>query len=73
MNYTDQDKLTIIRKQLNFTCSTFTSVVMLKLQLQEHLFEDADETEISGVLQKLIHLESVAAILNNIAVSDYNF
>ena len=46
---------------------------MLKLQLQEHLFEDADETEISDTLQKLIHLESVAAILNNIAVSDYNF
>lgn len=74
MDSMDEDKVTIILKQFNFTCSTFTSIMMLKLQLQDYLFktvemDDDNKTEILEILDTLVHLETVAAILNNIAVS----
>ena len=69
MNVTDDDKFNIILREFNFTCSTFTFVMMLKLQLQDYLFDGADESEVSDILHKLTHLETAAAILNDIAVS----
>ena len=43
--------------------------MMLKLQLQDHLFQGAAESEVSDILHRLTHLETAAAILNDIAVS----
>lgn len=49
--------------------------MMLKLQLQEYLFEvSRNKTEASDIVQKLVHLETAAVILNDIAVSGtYNY
>ena len=71
MSVTDEDKINIILREFNFTCRTFTFVMMLKLQLQDYLFQVAvdDESEIPDILHKLTHLETAAAILNDIAVS----
>jgi len=78
----DEDRVTIILKQFNFTCSTFTSVMMLKLQLQDYLFNmsivdgtNKTKTELSKILNTLVHLQTAAAILNNIAVrfSPYSY
>ena len=70
MSSINEDRLKVILKQFNFTCHTFTSVMMLKLQLQEYLFNEAEnKTELKDTLQKLIHLETAAAGLNDIAVS----
>ena len=70
VSVTDEDKINIILREFNFTCRTFTFVMMLKLQLQDYLFQVAvNESEISDILHKLTHLETAAAILNDIAVS----
>ena len=70
MSSINEDNLEVILKQFNFTCRTFTSVMMLKLQLQKYLFIEAkNETEIEDTLAKLTHLETAAATLNAIAVS----
>lgn len=72
MSVVDEDKFNIILKEFNFTCRTFTFVMMLKLQLQDYLFRGAEnESEISDIVHKLTHLETTAAILNDIAVSAY--
>ena len=42
--------------------------MMLKLQLQDYLFQMAEDSEITDILHKLTHLETAAAILNDIAV-----
>ena len=66
-----EDDIKVILKQFNFTCRTFTSVMMLKLQLQDYLFEltAENETEVNDTVAQLTHLETAAATLNDIAVS----
>ena len=66
-----EDKVTIILNHFNFTCRTYTFVIMLKLELQNHLFtaENLTESDISVTLDKLTYLETAAALLNDIAVS----
>ena len=45
--------------------------MMLKLQLQDYLFEltAENETEVNDTVAQLTHLETAAATLNDIAVS----
>ena len=70
MSSINEDNLKVILKQFNFTCRTFTSVMMLKLQLQEYLFDETEnKTKVEDVVHKLTHLETAAANLNEIAVS----
>ena len=69
VNVTDDDKFNVILREFNFTCRTFTFIMMLKLQLQDYLFEGASESEVSDIFHKLTRLETAASILNDIAVS----
>ena len=70
MSSINEDKIKVILKHFNFTCRTFTSVMMLKLELQKYLFDkDMNEAEINDTVAQLTHLETAAATLNDIAVS----
>ena len=66
----NEDKLTLILNQFNFTCRTYTYVMMLKLELQSYLFKaEFEDSEIADMVEKLTYLETAAALLNDIAVS----
>ena len=66
-----KDKFTIILNHFNFTCRTYTFIMMLKLQLQNYLFteKNLNKSDINATVHKLTYLETAAALLNDIAVS----